>query len=278
MSYFITDIKKIYGSRTVKWMLIFLLIIMIADPISIYPINARYKDFFETIGANPFQFWLLMNSSGWGHTVFHTVFWMLPVLSTGLIYYDERKSSLCELLLVRGSRLKYYFSKIAATFGVTFINFFLLLSINILVTYLIFSADAPKTEQYMYLIPKTGMFSYAYYQKNPLSMVFLYTFLNALTIALLSLLALSIHIIAALKNRYAAILVPFISLYLLNYVTSLMLRNNLNYNLKVIIQPRAACSILDIIHGRDVIMVFALVALADFVLLGIGYIRSRETI
>lgn len=278
MSYFITDIKKIYRSRIVKWMLILLFIIMVADPISVYIINADYEKFFEVIGANPFQFWLLMNSSSWGNTVFYTIFWVFPVISTGLIFYDERQSSMLKLLIIRGNKKKYYLSKIAATFVATLVNFLILLLINILVTYLIFSVDAPKTKQYMYLIPKEGMFSYAFYQRNPLSMAILYTFLNALAIALLSLFVLSIHAIATLKNRYVAILVPFISLYLISYVIGLMLSSNLNYNLKVIIQPRAASAVTDIIHSMDVIIVFALVTLIDLILLVIGYIRNRETI
>ena len=278
MSYFITDIKKIYKGRIVKWMLIFLFIVMVADPISVYIINADYEKFFEVIGANPFQFWLLMNSSSWGNTVFHTVFWALPVLSTGLVFYNERQSSMFELLVVRNSKQKYYLAKIAATFAVTLINFFILFLINILVTYLIFSVDAPMTKQYMYLIPKEGMFSYAFYQKSPLSMAILYSFLNALTIALFSLFVLAIHAIATLKNRYVAILVPFIALYLIDYVTSLMLRSNLNYDLGVIIQPRAASAVIDIIHSVDVIIVFAIVTLVVLISLVIGYIRNRETL
>lgn len=130
----------------------------------------------------------------------------------------------------------------------------------------------------MYLIPKEGMFSYAFYQRSPLGMAFLYTFLNALAIALFSLFVLAIHAIVMLKNRYVAILVPFISLYLINYVTSLMLRRNLNYNLSVIIQPRAASAVTDIIHSREVVIIFMLVILIDLLLLTIGYIRNRETI
>ncbi|MDE7424627.1 MAG: hypothetical protein K2N51_13225 [Lachnospiraceae bacterium] len=278
MSYFITDVKKIYKNKLVKWMLVFLLVVMIADPISVYVINARYENFFEEIGANPFQFWLLMNSSSWGNTVVYTLLFVLPVISTGLVFYNERQSSVYKWLIIRNSKAKYYISKIAATFLVTWINFFILFSINIIVTYFAFSADAPKTEQYMYLIPKKEMFSYPFYQSNPLSMVMLYVFLNALAIALLSLFALAVHEIINLKNRYVAILFPFIALYLINYGTTFLLIDHLNYKLSVIIQPRAASALTNNIQSMDVIIVFLVVALVDLVLLGVGYIRNGETL
>ena len=278
MSYFITDIKKLYKSNIVKVMLIILFFIMVVDPVSVYVINARYANFFEQIGSNPFQFWLLMNSSSWGNTMFYTLFWMFPVISTGLCFYNERHTSTHVFLLIRNSRTKYYLSKAAAVFIVTFINFFVLLLINILVTYLIFHVDAPMTEQYKYLIPKEGMFSYSFYQSNPLYMVILYTFLNALAIALLTLFVLAIHEIAIPKKRYVALLVPFILLYLINYVVGLLLSSNLNYNFSVIIQPRAASAVINIINNKDVLLVFSLVLVVDLILLMVGYIRNREVL
>lgn len=277
MSYFITDVKKIYKNKLVKWMLVFLLVVMIADPISVYVINTD-ENFFKQIGANPFQFWLLMNSSSWGNTVVNTLFFVLPVISTGLVFYNERQTSMYEWLIIRNSKAKYYISKIAATFFVTWINFFVLFSINILVTYFAFSADAPKTEQYMYLIPQKEMFSYSFYQSNPLGMVMLYVFLNALAIALLSLFVLAVHEIVNLKNKYVAILFPFIALYLINYGTTFLLIDHLNYILSVIIQPRAASALTNNIQSMDVIIVFLVVALVDLVLLGVGYIRNGETL
>lgn len=278
MTYFITDIKKLYNSKIVKYMLIILFFIMIVDPISVYVIHARNAIFFETIGANPFQFWLLMNSSNWGYSVYQTLFWVFPAISTGLCYYNERQSSMYEFLIIRNSRVKYYLSKAVAAFSVTLLNFFVLLSLNILVTYSIFRKDAPMTVQYRYLIPYEGMFSYVFYKMNPLYMVILYTFLNALAIALLTLFALAVHEILILENRYVALLFPFILLYLINYVVSLLLSSNLNYNFRVIIQPRAASAITNTISGKDVLLVFTLMLVVDLILLAVGYIRNREVL
>ena len=49
-------------------------------------------------------------------------------------------------------------------------------------------------------------------------MEILYAFINAFAIALLSLFALAFHAMITLKNKYIAILTPFIVLYLINYL------------------------------------------------------------
>lgn len=107
-------------------------------------------------------------------------------------------------------------------------------------------------------------------------MVILYTFLNALVIALYALFSLALHAIIRFRNRYAAALVPFLALYLINYSVGLFLDGHLNLN--IIIQPQAASALVQIIRGRDVLMEFLTVLLLDVILLVIGYVRNRETL
>ena len=70
MSYFISDIKKIYKNRMVQLTLLVMVVVAVADPLFVRFVYGKQPEFFEQIGSNPFQFWLLMNSSGWGHTVY----------------------------------------------------------------------------------------------------------------------------------------------------------------------------------------------------------------
>ena len=102
--YFISDIKKMLSSRIVQITFIFLLVTMLADPISVLIHARRYTGFFENIGANPFQFWLLMNSASWGNKVYNILFWVIPVLATGmlLIRVGETKCFGVILLLAVG--------------------------------------------------------------------------------------------------------------------------------------------------------------------------------
>lgn len=115
--YFISDIKKMLSSRIVQITFIFLLVTMLADPISVLIHARRYTGFFENIGANPFQFWLLMNSASWGNKVYNILFWVIPVLATGMIYYNEQSSSMSKFLVVRKSKLRYMLSKVISVFS-----------------------------------------------------------------------------------------------------------------------------------------------------------------
>lgn len=117
--YFISDIKKMLSSRIVQITFIFLLVTMLADPISVLIHARRYTGFFENIGANPFQFWLLMNSASWGNKVYNILFWVIPVLATGMIYYNEQSSSMSKFLVVRKSKLRYMLSKVISVFSFT---------------------------------------------------------------------------------------------------------------------------------------------------------------
>jgi hypothetical protein len=251
---------------------------MVLDPISIYFNEWRYEGFFNEVGRNPFQFWLLMNSVGWGHTVYQTIFLAFSVVSTGLVYYDEKNSAVYDMLITRKNKGRYYLSKASSTFLVTFANFIVLLSINVLVTYLIFPIDAPHTEYYDYLIPKEGMFSYVVYQQNPLSMVLLYVVMNAFVIALNALIVLGIHEIVPLKNRYLALLVPFIVLFLIKYLVGILQAGCPNMNLNVIIQPQAASALVTMIKSKDVWQAFEILILFTLLLQGIGYIKNRESL
>lgn len=274
MSYFITDIKKLYKSNLVRWMLLAMLLVMILDPISVY--LQAWRD-FDTFGKNPFQYWLLMGMN-WGNQVYQALFCAFPVLSTGLIYYNERHSSVYDMLISRSHTGMYYLSKMCSIFLTTFFNFVILFLINVFVTYLIFPIDAPQTEQYEYLIPKTEMFSYVFYEKNPLDMVFLYVFLNAFTIALNSLIVLAVHEIIPLRNRYLALLVPFILLYLMKYLVGMAQAGCPNMNLNVIIQPRAASALVNTIYMEDVRLAFGILIIFVIFLQGIGFLRNRESL
>lgn len=276
MTYVKSDIKNLYKNKMIQAMLIGFLLVMIASPISMYFINTQWDEFIEVIGGHPFQFWLLMDTVSWGNSVYYALFWCFPVIATGLLYYHERSSSVYELLLIRNNRKAYFISKAISQFVITFLNFFIGLLINILVTYLIYSSNAPMTEQYMYLIPKEGMFASYFYNINPLCMIFIYTFLNALTIALLSLFVLALHEIFVFKNTYVAFLVPFIALYIISYLISLFFADKPNYDFSIMIQPRAASALVTTIKGSDVFLVFFLLVMADIVLLLIGYLRNRE--
>ena len=248
--YFVHDIKKLCRSRIEIVMLSALLLVCVIDPISVYWQAAKYPGFFEQIGKNPFQYWLLMNSAGWGNQVYNTLFWVFPVLSTGLVYYYERNSSMSKSLIVRDSRRGYFSANLTSCFLFTFLSFSAVLLINIAVTYIAFPSDAPLTGQYQYLVPTEGGFAAAIYGSSPLLMAVIYSLLNSLTIAVFSVISLSLHMLVGFKNKYIAIVGPIVLYYAINFLMDSVPGLH-THNIRLIIQPRAASGMSDIITFVD---------------------------
>ena len=278
MAYFISDIKKIYRSRMVQFSLLLMGLIAVADPLFVRFIYAKQPGFVEHIGSNPFQFWLLMNSSGWGHTVYRTLLFVFPVLSTGLLFFYERESSVYELMIVRKSRIQYMISKVYSVFIITFLDFEVIFILNLVITNVCFSADASLTEQYQYLIPKEGTFAKTLYLMDPMMVEIAYSTLNALVIAMLSVFILGIHMICKFRNRYIAFFAPSIILYAANYAEGLLLKDHMNQNIFIIIQPRAASALSSCITTADVITAYALLLVVIAIILLIGYKRNRDAL
>lgn len=277
MNYFLSDIKKMYKSNIVRMLFIFLLAVMILDPISVYFHAGRYPEFFTQIGKNPFQFWLLMNSAGWGFTVYSTLFWALPVLVTGLIFYSEKNSSMFTLLTVRDQKIKYMLAKVAATFVFSFVFFLIILSVNLIITYAIFPVDAKFTEYYKFIVPKQGSFVYGIFQKSPFLMAITYTILNSAVIAMFSVFTLGIHMAFNFSNRYIAIVAPIIVLYVITFVFDSTV-DLFQYNIRMIIQPRATSALTAVITGSSVAATLAAWGLIDMILLKIGFVRNKDVL
>ena len=89
----------------------------------------------------------------------------------------------------------------------TFVFCMFLLSLNLLLTFLIFDVRAPFTEQYQRLVPNAGTFGYTLYQISPLLMAVVYSFFNSLALALFAVFALAIQMIVKFNNQYVAIVI-----------------------------------------------------------------------
>ena len=173
-----------------------------------------------------------MNSASWGNKVYNILFWVIPVLATGMIYYNEQSSSMSKFLVVRKSKLRYMLSKVISVFSFTFVFCMFLLSLNLLLTFLIFDVRAPFTEQYQQMIVK-------------------------------------------FNNQYVAIVIPVILLYAITFAfDSVPLL--LPYDIRVIIQPRSANAITEIVTKQDFEITFCAWIVADSFLTLIGLARNKD--
>lgn len=275
--YIISDIKKVIFNRITIIVMFLLLAIMIIDPISVYWQAAQYPGFFEEIGSNPFQYWLLMNSAGWGNTVFNIVFWALPMFIVCALYYFEQKSSMAMFLMVRKSKISYYTSKFIVAFSSTFIIFASLLLINVLVTYSIFPNQNSFSQQYSFYVPTNGTFAFELYSISPIFMAIIYCLLNAMALAVVSVFYLGIHMLVKFKNQYVAIVVPIVTVYTITFLFDSFIPL-WRFNLSLFIQPLASSALTEIITGSDILVTVAIWVLFDVLLLAIGMIKNRDVL
>jgi len=89
VNYFKIDLMRLLTSRQVIAVVILLLAIAIIDPITVSLHFSKDIDSAKTIGQNPFQFWMLMNSVSWGNNLYNMMFWILAALLTGLVYLEN---------------------------------------------------------------------------------------------------------------------------------------------------------------------------------------------
>lgn len=278
MRCFELEIKKLYKNSTTKVLIFLLLFVMISDPISV-----RLQDlYFDgqllcNAGKNPFQYWLLINSVSWGNILYNTLFFIFPVLISGLVLFKEKSTSMLTLQIIRCGRNSYYLNKILATFVFTFVCFFLLLSINILITYIVFPSTTEYSDYYTCLIPVQGTFAYEIFNRSSILLIFIYTLLNAGTIAIFAIFVLGIHMTFNFQNRYVALITPVIVLFIITFILD-SIPSLFHYNIRLIIQPRAANAISEILTNKDIILTLAIWVFISILLIIIGLFRNKDVL
>ena len=264
MSYLFMDIKKLYRNKLVILALAILLIVAIIDPITM---RQEYAQF-----GNPFMWWLFMNR-GAGSMIYNALRWLFPVLLTGLVFFDERKTAIYGILITKKKRSTYFVSKVASVFLVTFVSLLCLFLLNLLLVYIACPSTMAIAE---YLIPKAETFAAYFFSKSPLCMALFYNVLHASAMALLAVLYLGIHMIMKPKYKYLAFILPPLLMYALNYVTEIAI--GAEYSLSYILQPVAASAGTTIVRGSNLIVVFTTLILIDIVCFFVGSGRNRDII
>lgn len=264
MSYFMNDIKKLYRNKFVLFALVLLLLCAIIDPIFM---TSRYE-----VYQNPFMWWIFMNT-GIGSTLYNTLYWVIPVLLTGLLFFDERNSAVYGVLITKRNRVSYFVSKIVSVFFVTFISLMCIFLLNLVLVYAFCPMDMPIEE---YLVPKTGSFALPLFQKAPLLMAFVYNILHALAMAVLTVLYLCLHMVFKFKNKYIAILVPPLMMHVIDF--ALQATGYMEYSLTILIQPMAASASNEILGANNLIYVFVGLLAAIMIGFVIGIGRNRDVL
>ena len=270
------EIKKLLYSRGVQIVFFSFLLVAVLDPISVVLQDISWEgNLIGEIGKNPFQFWLLLNSVSWGNHVYNTMFWVIAVLLTGQIFYQEQKSFMLTAQIVRIGKKPYFFHKIIATALVSFVSTAIILSINVIVTLLLFWDWTAHSSYYNSLVPEIGTFASALYQKSPILMMFGYVLLNAVAIGIFAVFSLAVQTIFHFPNLYVAILSPVVILYLISFVLDAF-PVLFHFNIRLLLQPMAATALTEILSWEDLILTFGIWIAIDAFLILIGLRRNQE--
>ncbi|KHL91328.1 hypothetical protein QW71_35275 [Paenibacillus sp. IHB B 3415] len=275
VSYLRVDFKRLLSDRKVLVSVLLLLTIVVIDPITVSRYFSKYPGLRETVGQNPFQFWMLINSVSWGNNLYSTIFWFLTVLFTGLIYYEDKSTSMYMNQIIRGGKSQYFFSKFISTGILSFLIVLVTLEINVLMTYMLFPNKNNKTVNYDFLVPKEGSFIYEAFISSPINMVHIYTLMNALAISLFVVFSLCISMLLDFKNRYIHLVLPVIILYIINYILD-SFPELFMYDIRIILQPAAVGAFTDNITWENVVLVFGGWMLVNILLVGAVFYKMRN--
>lgn len=273
------EFGKLYRTRIICIMILFLVAIAVLAPISTYLDSIQYG-YFEIAGSNPFQYWLLNYSSGWGCPLYLRLFFIFPILATGLLYFSESVSSVRNIVISKMGRCTYFSTKILSVFISTFLIFLFFFLLNSLVTHICFQGE-DITEEYKNIVPLRGSFAYSFYQISPLAMEIMYGFINSLAQAILSVIALCIQLIGKFRNKYAAFIIPFFVMYLIDYITQIVAVSQLKRPflcLTGIIQPSMCWSLTSAPSVSDLLFVFGVLFTLMICLVIVGVFRNGDLI
>ena len=264
MSFFINDLKKLCKNRMILLTFALLFICAIYDPLFM-------RERFD-IHENPYYWWLFMNT-GVGSSIFNTLYWFIPAFLTGLIYFDERNSSIYGILITKGRRISYFVSKALSLFLFTFASLIFPFLLNLFLTYLLCPAKMPIDD---YMIPKASSFAYSLFQDSPQKMAIIYVFLHALALALLAVLNLCLHIVLKIKNKHIAFIIPPLFMLAINY--AIELTGHSQYSLTILLQPMAASASTELLGTNQLIFTFSFLALSSLICFVAGTIRNRDAL
>ena len=201
-----------------------------------------------------------------GSTIFNTLYWLFPVLLTGLVFFDESKTAIYGIIITKKKRCVYLCSKALSVFFVSFVSTLLLFLLNLFLVYVTCPLSMELSET---MIPHRGTFSALLFQKSPLYEAVTYVILHAFSLSLLT------QMIVKAKNKYMAFILPPIIMYVLDYLTQTAAQT---YSVTMALQPMVARATSFVITIEDIAIIFGALLAIDIVCLFIGNRRNRDVI
>ena len=268
------DIKRLYNSITVRVVFGILMLLAIIDPLysRFLVCDSMFASYY---GINAYQYWLFNFPGGIGFKVYHTLFLLFPVLSTGFILFYDQKTSFKIYSIVKESKATYLTSKVISVFLVTMVNSIISFLINTIITFFIFPQNSVMTDIYWMFIPVKHSAANFFYEISPVLSAFFFAFLNSLALSVLAALTVIIHMIFRFPNIYVAFFFFFILYLLITYGSDFLLPKR--FVLRSILQPLNSCY-EGAAQLKDILLVFGGYLILEISLFAIAYKRNRDII
>lgn len=270
--YLRSELRKLYTNKLMVMLLGILLVAFTGCSFNRYRYYLKYPMTRPIGGTNPYECWMLADSTNWGFFLFHTLFWMFPIAFPGITYILEKQSSMSAFFIVRSDRKKYYRAKIIVAAIVPFVVFSVLLMANAAMTWLIYQPDALLELDYM--IPKKGSFAAGLFSIHPFCLVAFYIIYIAFIQSILSLLTLGIWAVFRFPNKYVAVLSPVVIYGIIERLLSSVVSDQ--FSVKILIQPLVS-AFYDppIVFGNFLCAVIPWTVMAISFLI-IGWFRNKD--
>lgn len=242
------DTKKYFTNSSIHFLFLFFLVTCTLSPIHQW-ILIRNDDF---MCKNGYLYWLVANSSFWGGQLYNALFFILPVLSTGLLYFNESSTSIQKYSIVRNSKKTYILSKIIIVFLGSFFLFLIPLLLNLIITDIVFPFEAPINDQYLGRLPNEGSFARTLFNISPLTQAVGFCTINAFVLSIFSVFTTTLHMICNFKNKFSAIIIPTLVLYTITFISDHFACFSQN-NIRIMIQPAAHWAMYSVFSSWNLI-------------------------
>lgn len=169
-----------------------------------------------TQASGLYKWWLGADGISMGHTLFYTLLPLLACIPYGWSHSIEQKSGYTKNVVVKTGKLQYYLAKYVASFLAGGLVVLIPLALNFLMMGCVIPAVKPSIVWIMYYgISRGSMWSQIFYG-NPLLFVLLCMLLNFIFAGLFS--TLSFWVSVYMKNWIAAVLIPVLGLFAIDYI------------------------------------------------------------
>lgn len=202
--------------------------------------------------------WIGQDTSSMGTSLFYLLLPLLAALPYSWSYLSEQHSGYVKNVITRNERKPYYLAKYVATFLSGAFIIFVPMLLNLVIVSSVIPAAGPDISYDMYYgLLATDMLTSVFYTK-PILFIVLRLIMGSGFAGLIATAVMGLG--QFIKKTVAVLILPFLALVGLNYLSSFFAGDNL-----------IELSLINLLHGGGLATTFPVLAIYVFVLVVMGY-------